>query len=344
MALRINLALQGGGAHGAFTWGVLDRLLDDPDIEIAAISGTSAGALNGAAFKAGMIEAGREGARANLAWLWGQVALTGDLRLTHWINTVNPSTAMISHVIEHSLPFSVLEAASRVTSPYWLGPFYRNPLEPIVCRFNYETVCAHTDPAFFVSATNVRTGKIRVFEYEEITTQAILASACLPTMFQAVELFDPKTEQVEAFWDGGYAGNPALFPLFPARFPDDIVVVNINPLQRFDLPTSPQDILNRINEVSFNSSLLRELRAIHFVKGLIAEGKVQKGAMKDVIVHMIADDDLMRDLSVATKLTPTAPLLHRLRDAGHAAADRFLTDHKDKIGKEPSVNLEEMFG
>ena len=344
MALRINLALQGGGAHGAFTWGVLDRLLDEDDIEIAAISGTSAGALNGAAYKSGIIGNGREGARANLEWLWNKVAAAGDLRLTHWINTLNPSTAMISQAIEASLPFSMLETASRVTSPYWLGPFYRNPLEPIVSSFAYDKICAHSDPAFFVSATNVRTGKIRVFEYEEISTDAILASACLPTMFQAVELDDPKTGRREAFWDGGYTGNPALFPLFPDRFPDDIVVVNINPLERFDLPTSPQDILNRINEVSFNSSLLRELRAITFVKDLIAEGKVQRGAMKDVLVHMIADDDLMRDLSVATKLTPTAPLLQRLREAGHRAADRFLADHKDKIGKETSVDLRAMFG
>ncbi|MDU8941865.1 patatin-like phospholipase family protein [Ovoidimarina sediminis] len=341
---RINLALQGGGAHGAFTWGVLDRLLDEEDIEIAAISGTSAGALNGAAFKAGMLKGGREGARENLDWLWAQVAARGDLRMTTWMNAFSPAPGMIAQALEYSLPFSVIETASRVTSPYMLGPFYRNPLDPIVRRFAYDRICARDAPALFVSATNVRTGKIRVFEHEEITTEAILASACLPTLFQAVELDDPKTGEREAFWDGGYAGNPALFPLFPAEFPDDIVVVNINPLERADLPVTPQDILNRINEVSFNSSLLRELRAIEFVRGLIAEGKVEAGAMKNVLIHMIADDDLMRELSVATKLVPSPPVLAGLKAAGQAAAERFLEGHKEDIGVRPSVDLREMFG
>ncbi len=344
MAIRINLALQGGGAHGAFTWGVLDRFLDEADIEIAAISGTSAGALNGAAYKAGIVAAGREGARANLDWLWSQVAAIGDLRLTSWMAPISPSPAMISEAIENSVPFSALETMSRITSPYWLGPFYRNPLERLARRFHYDDVCARSDPALFISATNVRTGKIRVFEHEEISTEAILASACLPTLFQAVELEDPQTGRVEAFWDGGYSGNPALFPLFVPSLPDDIVVVNINPLTRDTVPMTPQDILNRVNEVSFNSSLLRELRAIQFVRDLIAGGRVEKGAMKDVLIHMIADDDLMRDLSVATKLVPSPPLLHRLKEAGRAAADAFLAAHKHDLGRRPSVDLNEMFG
>ncbi len=341
---RINLALQGGGAHGAFTWGVLDRLLDDEGIEIAAISGTSAGALNGAAFKAGYLANGREGARENLDWLWGQVAAQGDLRMTSWMTMLTPAPAAISQALEYSLPFSVMETASRLTSPYMLGPFYKNPLEPIAERFAYDKVCAHEPPALFVSASNVRSGKIRVFQHEEITTDAILASACLPTLFQAVELEDPKTGEVEAFWDGGYMGNPALFPLFPSTYPDDIVIVNINPLSRENVPITPQDILNRVNEISFNSSLLRELRAIQFVRDLISDGQVKKGAMKDVLIHMIADDELMRDLSVATKLVPSPPVLARLKEAGRAAADRFLEAHRDDLGKQPSVDLREMFG
>jgi NTE family protein len=341
---RINLALQGGGAHGAFTWGVLDRLLDDPEIEFAAISGTSAGALNGAALKAGLIEGGREGARRNLDWLWGQVGALNDMRLATWMTGFSPAPGAISRALEYSLPFSLAETASRVFSPYAYGPFYRNPLERIVRRFHYETVCAHTGPALFISATNVRTGKIRVFEYEEINTDVMLASACLPTLFQAVELTDPTTGEVEAFWDGGYTGNPALFPLFPAAFPDDIVIVNINPLERDEVPVAPQDILNRINEISFNSSLLRELRAIEFVRGLIAAGKVEKGAMKDVLIHMIADDDLMTELSVATKLVPSPMILRELKEAGRRAADRFLERHKVDLGTRASVDLRAMFG
>jgi NTE family protein len=341
---RINLALQGGGAHGAFTWGVLDRLLEEDDIEIAAISGTSAGALNGAALKAGMVSGGREGAKENLDWLWAQVGAVEDLRLTHWMQAVLPGSAAVASALQSSMPFNAADSLSRVFSPYSYGPFYRNPLERVVDRFDFDRVCAHTGPALFISATNVRTGKIRVFEGAEISTPVLLASACLPTLFQAVEIADPRTGQFEAYWDGGYTGNPALFPLFDPGLPDDIVIVNINPLYRPDLPLSAPDILNRINEISFNSSLLRELRAIRFVKELIADGKIQAGAMKDVLVHMIADDGLMRDLSVATKLIPTPLILDRLKTAGRAAAGRFLATDAPGIGQGATVDLEAMFG
>lgn len=343
MTIRINLALQGGGAHGAFTWGVLDRLLEDEDIEIAAISGTSAGALNGAAYKAGIVANGRDGARENLDWLWTQIGAQGDLRLTSWMTSFTPAPALISRTLEYSLPFSIMEAASRMTSPYALGPFYRNPLEGIARRLHYDRVCARTDPALFISATNVRSGRIRVFEYEEISPEVILASACLPTLFQAVEFTDPKTGKHEAFWDGGYMGNPALFPLFPKEFPDDIVIVNINPLYRADIPKSPQDIQNRINEISFNSSLLRELRSIHLARRHETPETRRSSEVTDAIIHMIADDDLMTRLSVATKLVPTPLLMGQLRDAGYGAADRFLEEHKSSLGKHPSVPLDEMF-
>ncbi|MEM9250466.1 MAG: patatin-like phospholipase family protein, partial [Pseudomonadota bacterium] len=212
-----------------------------------------------------------------------------------------------------------------------------------VSCFEYDKVCADTGPAFFVSATNVRTGKIRVFSGTEISTEAIMASACLPTLFQAVELEDRKTGAREAFWDGGYTGNPALFPLFSRDLPADLVVVNINPLFRPDVPRTAQDIQNRINEISFNSSLLRELRAISFVKRLIAEGRFKAGEMADINVHMIADDTLMRELSVATKLIPSAVVLTRLKDAGRAAAGRFLEMHRADLGERSSVDLIEMF-
>ena len=335
--IRINLALQGGGAHGAFTWGVLDRLLEDPDIEIAGLSGTSAGALNGAALKAGMIEAGREGARENLDWLWNEVAGIGDLRLADWMSALFPAPGLVSRSIAYSVPFSLADAATRVFSPYAYGPFYRNPLTGIVRQFHYDAVCADDGPAFFVCATNVRTGKVRVFSGHEITTDAILASACLPTLFQAVEI------DGEAYWDGGYTGNPALFPLFDPNLPDDIVIVNINPLERAEIPRDAPAILNRINEISFNSSLLRELRAISFVKRLIAQGQVQPGAMKDVKVHMIADDALMTELGVASKMVPSPAVILALKEAGRQAADSFLQQHRDKLGRESSVDPEEMY-
>jgi len=335
---RINLALQGGGAHGAFTWGVLDRFLDEDRIEIAGISGTSAGALNGAAFKAGWLQNGRDGARANLDWLWAQMGAIDDLRLPAWMAGHMPGIGFISDALELSPAYMWADAMSRVVSPYAYGSFYLNPLRRIVDQLAYDRVCKICEPHFFVGATNVHTGKIRVFEGNDISSDAILASACLPTLFQAVEIGDAH------YWDGGYSGNPPLFPLYAADMPDDIVVVNINPLERPEVPKTPQDIQNRINEISFNSSLLRELRAIKFVQELLDQGTIAEGSMKRVLVHMVADDDLMRDLSVATKLVPTPLTLDRLKRAGQAAADRFLEAHFDDIGVQDTVYLTGMFG
>ncbi|MCU4651909.1 patatin-like phospholipase family protein [Roseibacterium sp. SDUM158016] len=337
----INLALQGGGAHGAFTWGVLDRLLEVPDIEIAAVTGTSAGALNGAALKAGLARGSREAARENLAWLWEQVGAITDPRMAPWLDAVAP--VAVSAAIEASLPFALGDGVARLVSPYASGPFYRNPLQRIVERFSYDHVCGDPGPAFHICATNVRTGKIRVFTGDEIGPDAIMASACLPTLFRAVEIDDPETGTREAYWDGGYTGNPALFPLFAGELPADILVVNINPLHREEVPVSARAIQNRINEISFNSSLLRELRAIDFVQRLLDDGRLEDGAMKRVRVHMIADDALMRQLSVATKIVAVPQVLHQLREAGRTATDAFLEAHFDAIGVSSSVDLRAMF-
>lgn len=333
---RINLALQGGGAHGAFTWGVLDRLLDEEMLDVAAISGTSAGALNGAALKAGWLADGREGARANLDWLWGQMGAVHDLRMPAWMAASVPGA--VTAALEYAMPGPMIDAVSQSLSPYSYGPFYTNPLRRVVERFAYDKVCAEQEPRLFVGATNVRNGKIRVFQGDEIDADALLASSCLPTLFQAIEI------DGEAYWDGGYTGNPALFPLFEPELPSDIVIVNINPLERKELPRSVQEIDNRINEISFNSSLLRELRAISFVQRLLETGTVPEGAMKRLHVHMIADDRLMSELSVITKAVPNPYLLNRLKEAGRIAADRFLAAHWDDLGVGGSIDLDDMFG
>ncbi len=338
---RINLALQGGGAHGAFTWGVLDRILEDERLEIAAISGTSAGALNGAAVKSGLSQGSRDLALEALEWVWEQVGAITDERFEGWLNAASP--AAISHLIESSLPFAMSDSLSRVVSPYSYGPFYQNPLRPIVERLHYENICCVEGPEFHICATNVRTGKIRIFDGDHITPEAIMASACLPTLFQAVEIDDPDTGEREAYWDGGYTGNPALFPLFHDDLPSDILVVNINPLFRDEVPTSARAIQNRINEISFNTSLLRELRAIEFVQRLLSDGRLAPGSMKNVLIHMVADDALMRQLSVATKMVATPQVLHQLRAAGRTACDAFLDSHFEKIGTESSVDLVVMF-
>lgn len=342
--VQINLALQGGGAHGAFTWGVLDRLLEEPEVEFASISGTSAGALNGAALKSGLIAGGAQAARDNLDWLWDQIGALDDMALPGWMMPWLPAPSFVSKMVEYSPGYIMGDAMSRMMSPYAWGPLYSNPLEKIVDQFDFGRICALSGPEFFVCATQVRDGKIRVFEGDEITTQAILASACLPTLFQAVEIYSPKTGRDEAYWDGGYTGNPALFPFFRPELPDDVLVVNINPLHREKLPVSPPEIQNRINEISFNSSLLRELRAIHFVQRLLDDGSIQPGSMKNVRIHMIADDDLMNELSVATKTLAVPTVLHQLKQAGRVAASRFLEAHKADLGQRQSADLQGMFG
>ena len=337
---RINLALQGGGAHGAFTWGVLERLLEDDQIEIAGISGTSAGALNAAALKAGLLNGGRQAAIENLTWLWHEVGAITDTRAADWLGALAPATGFIAKALEYSPVFTAMDVTAQFLSPYAFGPFMQNPLRRIVERFAYDAVC-HTDgPELHICATNVRSGKIRVFSGAEISTEAIMASACLPTFFQAVEMTDPATGKVEAYWDGGYSGNPALFPLFAKHLPDDILIVNINPLHRAELPNDSQSIQNRINEVSFNASLFADLRSINFVKRLIAQEAIPKGRMKDVLVHMIADDGLMNELSVATKMIPVPVVLARLRAAGHAAASVFLAQHRGDLNERGTVDLD----
>ncbi len=344
---RINLALQGGGAHGAFTWGVLDRLLEESELEISGISGTSAGAMNGAALKAGLNSGGREAAREALDSVWQRIGATPDIRRTGWMAgwmTAASDPATISHAIETSPIFAWADAMSRLTSPYMLAPRFDHPLRDIVETFDFDCICGPMAPALYIGATNVRSGKIRIFTGDGITTDSILASGCLPTLFRAVEIDDPATGRREAYWDGGYMGNPALFPLFDKALPRDIVIININPLYRDEVPKTPQDIQNRINEISFNSSLFRELRAVRFVQDLIADGHLEDGALKSTYIHMIADDALMRELSVATKVVPVPAVLDALKEAGRVAASRFLEAHWDDLNRRQTVDLPEMFG
>ena len=341
--IRLSLALQGGGAHGAFTWGALDRLLDEEDIEIAAISGTSAGAMNAVAFKAGWAQDGRRGARASLAWFWGRVGAITDARWSDWIAALAPTAPALARAIEMSPSFKIFDMTTRAFSPYAYSSLLRNPLERILNEISFDAVRGPGGPALFVGATNVRSGKIRVFSGEALGPKAILASACLPTLFRAVEIDDPATGRREAYWDGGYTGNPALFPLYDKELPADVLIVNINPLYREDVPDDSPSIQNRINEISFNSSLLRELRAVDFVRRLLDGHTLPEGAMKRVLIHMVGDDALMNDLNIATKAIPAPVILARLRAAGEAAMDRFLTDHKQDLGQRDTVDLRAMF-
>ncbi len=347
MTRRVNLALQGGGAHGAFTWGALDRLLAEDGIEIEGITATSAGAMNAAALKYGWIIGGNEGARAELARFWLKISgLDGAFSETmmDWLRAVSPAPSVTARLLEASPAVIAGEMVTRLFSPYQFNPTNFHPLRDIVeDLFDYDHVRTPAGPKLFIAATNVRTGKPRIFQDAEITPEAILASACLPTLYQAIEIFDPRSGRTEAYWDGGYMGNPALYPLFYRTRCTDIVIVHINPIHREDLPHTSQEILNRINEISFNASLLRELRNIDFVNRLIERGIIPAGVMKRNHVHSVSDDALMNQLGIASKMTPNRALLLQLRDAGSAAMDRFLTEHGGQIGQSSTVNLRAMF-
>jgi NTE family protein len=339
----VNLALQGGGAHGAFTWGALDRLLEDASIDIDGITATSAGAMNAAALKRGWVLGGREGAREWLETFWLRISgLDGPMSeaVVDWLRTVSPSPAFTARMLEISPAVATADAITRVFSPYQFNPTNFHPLRGIVEEMlDCDTVRSQKGPKIFINATNVRDGKPRIFHGAEITADAILASACLPSLYQAIEIDDPKTGRREAYWDGGYTGNPALYPLFYRTRSADIVIVHLNPLYREELPRTASEIATRINEISFNASLLRELRNIEFVNRLIDRGVISSETMRKNHVHSVSDDKLMNMLGIVTKMTISRTLLLQLRDAGREAMTAFLDAHHDKIGRRSSVNL-----
>lgn len=335
IAKTVNLALQGGGAHGAFAWGVLDRLLEDGRIDVEGISATSAGAMNATVLAYGLAEGGREGARSALTSFWRRVSQAATF------SPLQPSLvdrAFHNHTLEHSPAFMMFDLMTRMVSPYQLNPGNVNPLKTVLEEsVDFEHLRASSPAKLFLSATNVRTGKVKVFRNQEITADAVMASACLPFMFQAVEIGG------EAYWDGGYMGNPAIYPLIYHCDSADVVVVHINPIERLNVPTMAHEIMNRINEVSFNSSLMREMRAIAFVTKLIDEGKITDGSLKRVLVHAIAADDVMQKLSVVSKLNADWEFLTYLRDEGRDCATRWLETTFENLGKASSIDVQGVY-
>jgi NTE family protein len=334
-AKRINLALQGGGAHGAFTWGVIDHLLSDDRIAIEGLSGTSAGAINAVLVADGLARGGPEEAKKRLADFWRAASTNGNL----------PSLQRA--VIERLLSFTPLEgspvqawfaALSKYLSPYDTNPLNINPLKELIERFvDFETVRACEELQLFVAATNVRTGRLRIFRREKITADAVMASACLPLLFRAVEI------DGVPYWDGGYLGNPVIFPFFRTTRTEDVLVVQINPLERRATPMSAGEIMNRINEITFNSSLLAEFRAIEFVARLIDQGRLPRGTgpgeYRRINVHRIVLDRFGTNFDATSKLSTDYDFFELLRTAGRRAARRFLDAHFDDIGVRSSVDL-----
>ena len=329
----INLALQGGGAHGAFTWGVLDRLLEDDRIRIEGISATSAGAMNAAVLAAGIAEDGNPGAKKALAKFWHRIsraASSGPLQPTLLEHLFG------NHLMAHSAGFVFFDLMTRLFSPYQFNPLNQNPLRQVLLdSVDFAALNPKTCPIkLYLAATNVRTGKIKVFDNSEIGADAVLASSCLPFLFQAVEI------DHEVYWDGGYAGNPPIFPLIYNCSSSDVLIVQLSPMRREELPHSSIEILNRVNEISFNSSLIREMRAIRFVAQLIDDGYVVNGSLRRMRIHAVAADDVFTKLNVASKLDANWEFLTSLRDIGRERAEQWLDAHFDRLGVESTVDLQ----
>lgn len=331
----VNIALQGGGAHGAFTWGVLDQFFEDDRLWIDAISGTSAGAMNAVAAAHGMHENGAIGARETLRTFWHEVsraAQTSPIQRSWWAKATGDWS------LETSPGYQWMNFVQRVASPYDLNPFQINPLRDVVAKvIDFDRVRRCVDMGVFVSATNVETGKVKVFDRTEITLDSTMASACLPYMFHAVEI------DGVPYWDGGYMGNPPLFPFFHGSPSNDILIVQINPMERPGTPKRAADIQNRLNEITFNSALMHELRAIDFTRRLLDAGQLDETRYRRMNVHILDLCPSVAKLDASSKLNAEWDFLLFLYDTGRQVAADWMATHFEAIGERSTVAFDDMF-
>jgi NTE family protein len=333
----INLALQGGGTHGAFTWGVLDRLLEDERVVIDGISGTSAGAINAAVLAQGHLKGGNAGARAELDLFWRRLSEIGWLSPVHrgWYER-----AMGSWNLDDSPSALFVDQLSRLVSPYQLNPMNLSPLRDLLAgMLDWSRLASPHSIKLFITATAVRTGKPRIFSHRELTLDALLASACLPQVFQAVVI------EGEAYWDGGYMGNPSIWPLIYSCGSRDVVIVQVNPLTREGVPRSAAEITNRLNEITFNAALMGEMRAIAFAERLIdADGKhAEVARLKKMLIHMIEAEEAMETLGVASKMNTDFDFLLHLKALGRRTAEQWLDRNFAALGRFSSLDVRKVF-
>lgn len=327
---KVSLALQGGGSHGAFTWGVLDYLLEDTRLDVEAITGTSAGAMNAVVFAEGYLESGRAGARKALAKFWESISDK---------NILPPAERTFLDTFFNSPLQSAAtqwwgDFLTHLASPYDFNPLNINPLrDHLVETVDFDKVRACEDLKLFIAATNVRTGKIRIFERPELTADHIMASACLPYLFHAVEI------DGEFYWDGGFLGNPALFPLFYKTASTDIVIVQIDPIVRKKLPRSAHEIQDRMNEITFNGALMSEMRAIDFVNRLVGSKILPHTNYKQRFVHRIDGGRALEDFSASSKLDVAWPLISKWHELGRQAGEQWLSETYELIGQKGTLNL-----
>jgi NTE family protein len=330
--LLVDLALQGGGAHGAFTWGVLDRLMEEPGLQIEGISGTSAGAMNAAVLISGQAAGGANGAKAALEQFWKRVsdaALLSPFRRT-------PLDVMLGRwTLDTSPIFVTLDLMARIFSPYDLNPHGANPLRDILADCIDFWRVAKSQVKLFVTATNVHTGRGHIFRNAELTPEVLLASACLPTLFQAIEI------DGEAYWDGGYAGNPTITPLICECSSSDTILVQVNPIERPGTPRSARDIINRVNEVSFNATLLKELRMMAVLRQVADPGNSEGARWAKMRIHRISSAT-MTELGYSSKLNAEWDFFLMLRNEGRRSAEAFFAAHGGDLGARSTLDLDAM--
>jgi len=328
----IDLALQGGGSHGAFTWGVLDRLLEEPWLKIEAISGTSAGAMNAAVLVSGYMQGGPEGARGALEGYWKRVA---DAARFSPIQRSAIDRLMNQWSLDTSPAYLAMDLMSRVVSPYSLNPLGINPISEILRQsIDFEHL-GEASIKLFITATNVHTGRGRVFRNAELTPDVLLASACLPTMFQAVEIHG------EPYWDGGFVGNPTITPLVRESEAYDVILVQINPRVRVETPRTAAEILNRVNEISFNSPLMKELRMIALLRQAADPGTGEGARWARMRTHRIITDKLA-EFGASSKLNAEWAFLVMLKEEGRRCAEGFLAEHGEDLGQRSSADLDSL--
>ena len=329
----VDLALQGGGAHGAYTWGVLDRLLEEPWLEYDGISGTSAGAMNAVVMAYGLAKGGREQAQVELENFWRKVAEAATLSPFRR----GPLEILTGRwTLDYSPAFVAMDIASRLFSPYDLNVHGGNPLHDVLTSCVDFSLLTKGGPRLFVTATNVHTGRGRVFRNAEMTPEVLLASACLPTMFQAVEI------DGAYYWDGGFAGNPTITPLVRECKSEDTILVSINPVERPGIPRTAMEIQNRLNEISFNSPLLKELRMAAILRQVADPGTGEGAVWAKMRIHRVAGEEIMLQLGYSSKLLAEWPFFCMLREEGRKAAERFLRDVGPDVGVRSTLDIDRL--
>ncbi len=350
--IAIDLALQGGGSHGAYTWGVLDRLLEDETLAFDGVSGTSAGALNAAVLATGMAQGGRAGAQAALRAFWLEVseggACFGAAPGYHGLAGMPtlpllPPYGLASFNLDWHPAFRWFQQFLQTFSPYQFNPLNLDPLREIVLRHVQPQALREGPLELFITATAVQSGQPRVFDKHDLSIDALMASACLPHLFRAVIIEGPGGGPPEPYWDGGYTGNPALWPLIYNTAPLDILLVQINPRLRMGTPETRLEIDDRLAEITFNAALGGELRAIAFVQKLFAERRIDIGAYKNLRLHGIFGDTALAELHASSKLNTERDFLLRLYDLGHAAAEAWWQANRAKLGREATLDARQTF-